>query len=112
MQSQSQIRYSEPDNRDWRGRSGQLSSAGEERSWDKIHDNNESYPPNTRQQEQFNGQDQLSSQFSSRVQVSSSQVVITNILISSSRLLCLFFSYPLKPPKNPPPLLSVGLGKA
>ncbi|XP_010905020.1 eukaryotic translation initiation factor [Elaeis guineensis] len=74
LQSQSHIRYSEPDNRDWRGRSGQLSSAGEERSWDKIRDNKESYPPNTRQQEQFNGQDQLSSQFSSRVQVSSGQV--------------------------------------
>ncbi|KAG1326541.1 eukaryotic translation initiation factor [Cocos nucifera] len=74
LQSQSHICYSEPDNRDWRGRSGQLSSAGEERSWDKIRDNKESYPPNTRQQEQFNGQDQLSSQFSSRVQVSSGQV--------------------------------------
>ncbi|XP_017698383.3 eukaryotic translation initiation factor [Phoenix dactylifera] len=74
LQGQSHIRYSEPDNRDWRGRLGQLSSAGEERSWDKIRDNKESYPPNTRQPEQFDGQDQLSSHFSSRVQVSSGQV--------------------------------------
>ncbi|KAI9126074.1 hypothetical protein K1719_003492 [Acacia pycnantha] len=37
---QSQNRYSEPDNRDWRGRSGQLSPA-EERSWDNIRENRE-----------------------------------------------------------------------
>ncbi|KAJ6837118.1 eukaryotic translation initiation factor-like [Iris pallida] len=61
-QTQSQGRYYEPDNRDWRGRSGQLSSAGEERSWLTDRDNKESGQ---------NREDQLSSQFSSRVQVSS-----------------------------------------
>ncbi|XP_010929170.1 eukaryotic translation initiation factor [Elaeis guineensis] len=73
LQSQSHIRYSEPDNRDWRGRSGQLSSVGEERSWDAIRDNKESYGSNRRQPEQLSRQDQLSSEFSSGVQVSSSQ---------------------------------------
>ncbi|RVW38173.1 Eukaryotic translation initiation factor isoform 4G-1 [Vitis vinifera] len=52
LPNQSQSRYSEPDNRDWRGRSAQLPASGEERSWF-----------DSRQQEanQFNRQDQLNS---------------------------------------------------
>ena len=68
LQTQSQSRYYEPDNRDWRGRSGQLPSVGEDRSWDRIRDNKEAHASNLRPQEinQFNKQDQLSSQFSSK----------------------------------------------
>ncbi|KAF9617309.1 hypothetical protein IFM89_035290 [Coptis chinensis] len=47
-QTQSQNRYSEPDNRDWRGRSSQLPAAGEERSWGENKD--------LRQQEQLSAQ--------------------------------------------------------
>ncbi|KAJ0966471.1 hypothetical protein J5N97_027609 [Dioscorea zingiberensis] len=65
LQNQSQSRYSEPDNRDWRGRSGQLASPGEERSW---NDNKELFASNSRQDIT-----NLSSQFSSRAQVSSNQ---------------------------------------
>ncbi|KAF5191012.1 eukaryotic translation initiation factor-like, partial [Thalictrum thalictroides] len=67
VQTQPQNRYSEPDNRDWRGRSSQSSASGEERSWG---DNKE-----MRQQEasQFNRQD-LNSQFS-RAQISPNQGV-------------------------------------
>lgn len=74
--NQSHTRYSEPDNRDWRGRSGQVSSYGEEKSWDTIRENKVSYGSNSTQQEQFNRHDQLNSQSSSRVQVSSNQGVI------------------------------------
>ncbi|KAL6331644.1 hypothetical protein AAG906_011584 [Vitis piasezkii] len=63
LPNQSQSRYSEPDNRDWRGRSAQLPASGEERSWF-----------DSRQQEanQFNRQDQLNSQFA-KAQISSVQ---------------------------------------
>nr|KYP31940.1 Eukaryotic initiation factor iso-4F subunit p82-34 [Cajanus cajan] len=59
---QLQNRYSEPDNRDWRGRSGQLPANPDERSWDN------------RQQDagQVNRHDQLNSQFA-RTQISSTQ---------------------------------------
>ncbi|RWR94606.1 eukaryotic translation initiation factor-like protein [Cinnamomum micranthum f. kanehirae] len=80
QQGQSQSRYAEPDNRDWRGgRSGQLLAYGEERSWENIRDNrdfsnrSESVSLNSRPEaNQFNRQDQLGSQMS-RVQISSSQ---------------------------------------
>nr|DAD27478.1 TPA_asm: hypothetical protein HUJ06_028946 [Nelumbo nucifera] len=45
VQPQSQSRYSEPDNRDWRGRSAQLPSPGEERSWETLRDNKEHAGP-------------------------------------------------------------------
>ncbi|KAK1292390.1 Eukaryotic translation initiation factor isoform 4G-1 [Acorus calamus] len=38
MPNQPQGRYAEPDNRDWRGRSAQLPTTGEERSWDAHRD--------------------------------------------------------------------------
>ncbi|KAK9100145.1 hypothetical protein Scep_023575 [Stephania cephalantha] len=41
LQPQTQGRYSEPDNSDWRGRSAQLPAPGEERSWESIRDNKE-----------------------------------------------------------------------
>ncbi|KAF8400501.1 hypothetical protein HHK36_013799 [Tetracentron sinense] len=69
---QSQSRYSEPDKRDWRGRSAQLSAFGEERSLEANRENKEfSGRFESRQQEtnQFNRQDQLNSQFS-RAQIS------------------------------------------
>ncbi|OVA11030.1 MIF4G-like [Macleaya cordata] len=76
VQPQTQSRYSEPDNRDWRGRSAQLPASGEER-WDAPRDNKD-FPgrSESRQQEanQFNRQDQLNSQFS-RAQISSNQGV-------------------------------------
>ncbi|KAL3034392.1 hypothetical protein AAZX31_02G191600 [Glycine max] len=60
-----QFRYSEPDNRDWRGRSGQLSGNADERSWDNLKENREFGNTNNRQ-------DQLNSQFA-RAQISSNQ---------------------------------------
>ncbi|KHN17504.1 Eukaryotic initiation factor iso-4F subunit p82-34 [Glycine soja] len=62
---QFQNRYTEPDNRDWRGRSGQLSGNADERSWDNLKENREF--GNT-----SNRQDQLNSQFA-RTQISSNQ---------------------------------------
>ncbi|KAI4335532.1 hypothetical protein L6164_014170 [Bauhinia variegata] len=58
---QFQNRYSEPDNRDWRGRSGPVPAAGEERSWESLRE---------RQQDgsQVNRQDQFA-----RAQISSNQ---------------------------------------
>nr|DAD45326.1 TPA_asm: hypothetical protein HUJ06_003556 [Nelumbo nucifera] len=74
VQPQTQSRYSEPDNRDWRGRSAQLPSSGEERSWETLRDNKELAASrlDSRQQDQFNRQDQLNTQFS-RAQISSNQ---------------------------------------
>ncbi|KAK6942315.1 Initiation factor eIF-4 gamma, MA3 [Dillenia turbinata] len=62
--SQTQSRYSEPDNRDWRGRAVQLPSLGEERSWESIRENRDLA-------DQTNRQEQLNSQFS-RAQISPS----------------------------------------
>ncbi|KAG9455904.1 hypothetical protein H6P81_000412 [Aristolochia fimbriata] len=81
LQVQSQSRYAEPDNRDWRGRSGQSGISGEERSWETLRESrdhsgrSEAFGSNSRQQEtnQYNRQDQLSAQFSSRAQISSAQ---------------------------------------
>ncbi|RWW51113.1 hypothetical protein BHE74_00042565, partial [Ensete ventricosum] len=75
LASQSQSRYLEPESRDWRGRSGQSTSFGDERSWDTIRENKESNNLNSGHQEirQLNKQ---GSQFSSNTQVSSIQAVI------------------------------------
>ncbi|XP_010545451.1 PREDICTED: eukaryotic translation initiation factor-like [Tarenaya hassleriana] len=62
-------RFSEPDHRDWRSRSAQLPPSGEERSWENLR---EARGSRFDESNQFNHQDQLSSQFS-RVQISSSQ---------------------------------------
>ncbi|KAJ4958175.1 hypothetical protein NE237_025286 [Protea cynaroides] len=75
LQPQPQSRYTEPDARDWRGRSGQLLAAGEERSWDTIRENKElgnRLDPRQQDANQYNRQDQLNSQFA-RAQISSSQ---------------------------------------
>ncbi|GMQ02795.1 hypothetical protein CsSME_00048865 [Camellia sinensis var. sinensis] len=68
---QSQNRYSEPDNRDWRGRTAQSPAPGEERSWETLQDGKE-FPGRTH--EANLRQDQLNSQFS-RDQISSNQGV-------------------------------------
>ncbi|XP_060210107.1 eukaryotic translation initiation factor-like isoform X3 [Lycium barbarum] len=60
--AQSQGRYSEPDNRDWRNRSTQISAPLEERSWEALRENREFGG-------QYNWQEQLNSQFA-RAQVS------------------------------------------
>ncbi|RWR75434.1 eukaryotic translation initiation factor [Cinnamomum micranthum f. kanehirae] len=81
LQGPPQNRYAEPDNRDWRGRSGALPTYGEERSWENIRDQkefsnrSESHGPNSRQEgNQFNRQDQLGSGSQmSKVQISSTQ---------------------------------------
>uniref|UniRef100_A0A5B7ABL3 MI domain-containing protein n=1 Tax=Davidia involucrata TaxID=16924 RepID=A0A5B7ABL3_DAVIN len=74
LQNQSQNRYSEPDNRDWRGRSAQFPTSGEERSWETIRENREFGGRFDSKQDtiQYNRQDQLNSQFA-RVQISSNQ---------------------------------------
>ncbi|CAK7338166.1 unnamed protein product [Dovyalis caffra] len=59
--TQSQSRYSEPDNRDWRGRSAQFSPSGEERSWDSIRENRDfggRYDSRQQEGNQSNRQDQ------------------------------------------------------
>ncbi|KAK2982638.1 hypothetical protein RJ640_007325 [Escallonia rubra] len=66
LQNQLQNRYSEPDSRDWRGRSAQFSTPVEEKSWETIRDSRD-YGAN-----QYNRQDQLNSQFA-RAQNSSNQ---------------------------------------
>ncbi|KAK6249296.1 hypothetical protein QUC31_020861 [Theobroma cacao] len=72
LQAQPQSRYSEPDNRDWRGRSA---APGDERSWDTIQDNKEfSSRFDSRPQEMNNHQEHLNSQFA-RAQISTSQGV-------------------------------------
>ncbi|XP_068651903.1 eukaryotic translation initiation factor-like [Aristolochia californica] len=81
LQVQSQGRYAEPENRDWRGRSGQSAASADERSWETLRDSrehsgrSEPFGPNSRQQETnlYNRQEQLSAQFSSRAQIASSQ---------------------------------------
>ena len=83
IQSQTHVRYPEADNRDWRGRAPQPPApALDERSWENLRENKEfsarrsemeSYASNSRQQEsgyQSGRQEQLSSQFSSKLQVS------------------------------------------
>ncbi|XP_057415567.1 eukaryotic translation initiation factor [Lotus japonicus] len=64
---QVQNRYSEPDNRDWRGRSGQLPANADERSWDNLKENREFGNAS-----QVNRQDQQNSQYG-RAQISSNQ---------------------------------------
>ncbi|GAB4853645.1 Eukaryotic translation initiation factor isoform 4G-1 [Ancistrocladus abbreviatus] len=73
---QPQSRYSEPDNRDWRGRPAQVPSPGEERSWESLRDYRESagrFDSRMPDANQSNRHDQLNSQFS-RAQISSNQV--------------------------------------
>ncbi|XP_050214105.1 eukaryotic translation initiation factor [Mercurialis annua] len=67
--NQPQNRYSEPDNRDWRGRSAQLSPYGEERSWDSLRETRENRDPSGRYDSR---QTESNSQFS-RAQISPSQ---------------------------------------
>ncbi|EPS69198.1 hypothetical protein M569_05568, partial [Genlisea aurea] len=62
--------FSEPDNRDWRNRSAQLSAPTDERSWEAIRD---------REFSQYNKQDQLISQFA-RPQASPNQVVAPTLV--------------------------------
>ncbi|XP_057767805.1 eukaryotic translation initiation factor-like [Salvia miltiorrhiza] len=76
LPTQTQNRYSEPDNRDWRNRSAQFQPPAEERSWEAIRDREFGGRFDSRQQDvnQYNKQEQLSSQFS-RAQNSSNQGV-------------------------------------
>lgn len=80
---QPQGRYSEPDNRDWRGRSAQFPNSGESKEVGGRFD--------SRQQEdnQFNRQDQLNSQFA-RAQISSNQGVIS--LLTNNIIMILYVS--------------------
>lgn len=89
-QSQPQSRYSEPDSRDWRGRSAQVPSSVEERSW--IGDRESGGRLDSRQQDsnQYNRQDQLNSQFG-RGQYSSNQGVSCAYYRS---VLSTYFIYP------------------
>ncbi|CAK9172065.1 unnamed protein product [Ilex paraguariensis] len=72
LQNQSQSRYSELDNRDWRDRTAQFPTSIEERPAETFWDNRESGDRfDSRQQEayQYNRQDQLNLQFA-RAQIS------------------------------------------
>ncbi|KAG5559566.1 hypothetical protein RHGRI_009188 [Rhododendron griersonianum] len=65
-QIQPPTRYTEPDNRDWRGRSAPIPTSGEDKSWDATRENRESGSWfDSKQQEaiQHNRQDQPNSQF-------------------------------------------------
>ncbi|KAL2454647.1 Eukaryotic translation initiation factor [Abeliophyllum distichum] len=74
LQNQGQSRYSEPDNRDWRNRSAQFPAPADERSWEVSRDRDSGGRFDSRQQDinQYNRQEQLSSQFA-RAQISSNQ---------------------------------------
>ncbi|XP_057508755.1 eukaryotic translation initiation factor-like [Actinidia eriantha] len=66
-QIQSQSRYSEPDNRNWRGQSAQFPTSGEERSWEITRENREfggRFDSRSQETSQYNRQDQLNLQFS------------------------------------------------
>ncbi|GFS34854.1 MIF4G domain-containing protein [Actinidia rufa] len=66
-QIQSQSRYSEPDNRNWRGQSAQFPTSGEERSWETPRENREfggRFDFRSQETSQYNRQDQLNLQFS------------------------------------------------
>ncbi|GAB4838119.1 Eukaryotic translation initiation factor isoform 4G-1 [Ancistrocladus abbreviatus] len=70
---QPQSRYSEPDNRDWRGRSTPLLPPGEERSWESLQETREfagRFDSRLQDANQSNRQDQLNLQFT-RAQISS-----------------------------------------
>jgi translation initiation factor 4G len=69
-QGQAQNRFTETDNRDWRARTEKppAPAVQEEKSWDNIRETKELYNSG-RKQEQFNKQDQMSSQFASKAQV-------------------------------------------
>ncbi|KAJ7955659.1 eukaryotic translation initiation factor isoform 4G-1 [Quillaja saponaria] len=69
---QFQNRYSEPDSRDWRGRSAQSPASGEERSWEALRENRDFGGRFDSRQQEANRQDQLNSQFG-RAQISSNQ---------------------------------------
>ncbi|KAJ8768003.1 hypothetical protein K2173_020943 [Erythroxylum novogranatense] len=73
--NQLQNRYSEPDIRDWRGRSAQFPASGEDRSWDSGRENREfgARYDSRSESNQFNRQDQLNFQFA-RAQISPNQV--------------------------------------
>ncbi|KAH6779366.1 MIF4G domain-containing protein / MA3 domain-containing protein [Perilla frutescens var. hirtella] len=81
LPTQTQSRYSEPDNRDWRNRSAQLPPPAEERSWEAIRDRDIGGRFDPRQQDvnQYNRQEQLSSQFS-RAQISNNQGVAPTLI--------------------------------
>ncbi|KAF3452934.1 hypothetical protein FNV43_RR03367 [Rhamnella rubrinervis] len=73
--NQSQGRYSEPDNRDWRGRSAQFTTSGDDRSWEALRENKEfgnRFDSKQQDANQHNRQDQLNTQFG-RTQISSNQ---------------------------------------
>ena len=74
-QGQAQNRFTETDNRDWRARTEKppAPAVQEEKSWDNIREAKELYNSTGRKQEQFNKQEQLSSQFASRPQVKEHQ---------------------------------------
>lgn len=72
--NKSQNHYSEPDNRDWRGRSAQFPSSGEEKTWESLRENREFGSRfDSRQQDSnhFNHQDQHG-----RMQAPANQVVL------------------------------------
>ncbi|GMH13776.1 hypothetical protein Nepgr_015617 [Nepenthes gracilis] len=76
LSAQSQSRYSDQDNRDWRGRSAQLPPPVEERPWESLRENREFAGRfDSRQQDinQGNWQDQLNLQFA-KAQIPSNQV--------------------------------------
>ncbi|XP_057544391.1 eukaryotic translation initiation factor-like [Amaranthus tricolor] len=75
--SQPQGRYSEPDDRDWRSRSTQVSASSEERSWESIREREF-----VNKGQDSNRQDQLSSQMS-RAQISSNQGGPTPVLVKA-----------------------------
>lgn len=70
LQSQTQNRYTEPDNRDWRNRSAQYPGSTEERSWEAIRGRD--FGGRSEEATQYKQQEQLNSQFA-RAKISSNQ---------------------------------------
>lgn len=74
MSVQPPSRYTDGDNRDWRGRSAQFSPASEEKSWESSRDSREFGRVDSKLANQNN-----SSQFA-RAQFSANQVVTISII--------------------------------
>ena len=91
-QGQAQNRFTETDNRDWRARTEKppAPAVQEEKSWDNIRETKELYNSSGRKQEQFNRQDQPSSQYPSKAQVKEHQLLTLLLRLTFLVSVCSF----------------------
>uniref|UniRef100_A0A0C9S288 TSA: Wollemia nobilis Ref_Wollemi_Transcript_21688_3067 transcribed RNA sequence n=1 Tax=Wollemia nobilis TaxID=56998 RepID=A0A0C9S288_9CONI len=75
VQAQSQLRYAEPDTRDWRGRAPPPPAGPEERSWETLRENREFSVRRPEDSYGSSGRQQESSYYSARQEQSNTQFV-------------------------------------